>query len=419
MQRRPRVVIVGAGFAGLEAAKALRRVDVDVHVIDRRNFHLFQPLLYQVATAGLNPADIAQPIRSIFRGQKNVGSVLLASVEAIDTQTSAVVLDDGRRVDFDYLILATGARHSYFGNDHWREHAPGLKSVEDALAIRQRILSAFERAERDPENATSELTFVVVGGGPTGVELAGAVVEIAVHALADEFDRIDPAAARVVLVEGMDRVLNGYPDRLSERAREQLEELGIEVRLGSMATTIDADGVTLDSGERIDARTVLWAAGVQASPLGRALGAPCDKTGRVVVEDDLSVPHARQVFVAGDLAAAKSEGEPVPGLAPAAMQAGRHVAAQIEADLAGRPRIPFRYRDRGTLATIGRVRAVADLGRLRFSGAPAWLAWLLIHVFFLIGFRNRVSVLLQWAWNYVTFGRGARIITRVETRDDS
>lgn len=419
MSSRPRVVILGAGFAGLEAAKALRRAAVDLYVIDRRNFHLFQPLLYQVATAGLNPADIAHPIRSIFRRQKNVRSVLLAAVEAIDVDAKSVVLDDGRRVDFDYLLVATGATHSYFGHDDWRRHAPGLKTVEDALEIRGRVLSAFERAERDPSHADAELTFVVVGGGPTGVELAGAMEEIAVHALAGDFDHIDPSKARVILVEGTDRVLGAYPADLSDRARIQLEELGIEVRLGRMVSAVDAEGVTLDDGERIEARTVLWAAGVRASGLGRTLGVPCDRTGRVRVESDLSIPGHRDVFVAGDLAAVESDGEPVPGVAPAAMQAGRHVAKQIRADLEGRERTPFVYRDKGSLATIGRVRAVADLGRLKFSGPLAWLAWLAIHVFFLIGFRNRAAVILQWAWNYVTFRRGARIITnRQPPRDD-
>jgi len=419
MDNQPNVVIVGAGFAGLEAAKALRKDAVDLCIIDRRNFHLFQPLLYQVATAGLNPADIAHPIRAVFRDQENVRSVILASVESIDLETRAVVLDDGRRVDFDYLLLATGARHSYFGNEAWEEYAPGLKTVEDALEIRRRVLSAFERAERFPSRADAELTFVVVGGGPTGVELAGAMVEIAVNSLSGEFDHIEPARARVVLAEGEDRVLGAYPEELSTRAREQLEELGVEVRLGRMVTKVDEAGVELDDGERIDAGTVLWAAGVQASGLGRKLGVDCDRTGRVKVEPDLSIPGHAGVFVAGDLASMEIGGAAVPGVAPAAMQAGRHVARQIRNDLAGRPREDFRYRDKGSLATIGRARAIADLGRLKFSGFAAWAAWLFVHVFFLIGFRNRIAVLSQWAWNYITFRRGARIITSVaRTKED-
>lgn len=414
MSDRPRVVIIGAGFAGLNAAKALKSAPVDVTIIDKRNFHLFQPLLYQVATAALNPADIAQPIRGIFRKQENVRSILWAEAESIDLQAKAVVLDDGQRVPYDYLVVATGAAHSYFGNDQWQDTAPGLKSVEDALLIRRRVLAAFERAERDPEHAEEELTFVVVGAGPTGVELAGAMIEIAVHALAREFDHIDPSTARVVLVEGLDSVLNAYPDDLKESAKHQLEDLGVEVILGNLVTEVDERGVTLSDGTRIDARTVLWAAGVKASELGGRLGVETDKAGRVLVEPDLSLPGHPEVFVAGDLAAIEVDGEPVPGLAPAAIQGGKHAARQIVASVEGRERAPFRYVDRGTLATIGRARAVADMKKFRFSGFFAWLAWLVIHVFFLIGFRNRVFVILQWAWNYLSFRRGARIITEVE-----
>lgn len=400
-----RVVVVGAGFAGLNAAKALRRSAVDITIVDRRNFHLFQPLLYQVATAALNPSDIAYPIRSIFRDQENVTQVLLAEVVGIDMDADVVVLDDGTELAYDSLILATGATHSYFGRDEWSERAPGLKTVEDALDIRGRVLAAFEQAERRPDDRL--LTFVVVGAGPTGVELAGALVEIAVHSMAQDFDRIDPSRARVVLVEGGPDVLPVYPERLGRSAQRQLEGLGVEVRTDSLVAEMDDDGVTLASGERIEAATILWAAGVKASPLAALTGSPVDRAGRVIVEPGLNVPGRPNVFVIGDLASI----EGVPGVAPAAMQQGRHAARQIEATVTGRPRLPFRYRDKGSLATIGRARGVADMGRLRFSGFPAWSAWLGIHIFYLIGFRNRLLVLISWAWNYMTFRRGARIIT--------
>jgi NADH dehydrogenase len=405
----PRVVIVGGGFAGLNAAKALKRAPVDITIIDKRNFHLFQPLLYQVAAAALNPSDIAYPIRSVFRGQANVGSVLLADVETVDLEGGAVLLDDGTRVDFDYLVLATGATHSYFGRDEWSAHAPGLKTLEDALGMRQRILAAFEQAERDPLRARRLLTFVVVGGGPTGVELAGALIEIAVHSLGDEFDAIDPSRARVVLVEGAPHLLPVYPETLSESARHQLEGLGVEVLTSSLVDHIDDEGVTLNDGTRIESGLVIWAAGVQASPLGALLGAETDRNGRVVVEHDLSVPGHPSVFVAGDLATVPG----VPGVAPAAMQMGKHVARMIRSDLDHKPRSAFHYRDKGSLATIGRARAVADFGRVRFGGFFAWVAWLAIHIFYLIGFRNRLLVLISWAWSYLTFRRGARIITGV------
>lgn len=412
-----RVVVIGAGFAGLNAARQLSGADVDITIIDRRNFHLFQPLLYQVATAALNPADIAHPIRSVFRRQQNVRAILLGNVTGVDTSRRVVELEDGEAVDYDFLLVATGAAHSYFGNDQWADLAPGLKTVEDALAMRRRILDAFEQAERHPHRADEYLTFVVVGAGPTGVELAGAMIEIAVHALAEEFDRIDVGRARVVLVEGAASVLPSFPESLRESARKQLEDLGVEVRLGARVTGITEGAVTLSDGTEIATRTVLWAAGVEASSLGRALGADCDRAGRVRVEPDLSLPGHPEVFVAGDLASLEVDGDPVPGLAPAAIQEGKHVARQILADLQGRPRKPFRYRNRGTLATIGRARAVADLPRLRFSGWPAWIAWLAIHVFFLIGFRNRVFVILSWGWNYLTFRRGSRIITGVGRSD--
>jgi NADH:ubiquinone reductase (H+-translocating) len=398
-----RVVIVGSGFAGLNAGKALARTDVEITIIDRRNFHLFQPLLYQVATAALNPADIAFPIRSVFKRQRNVVRVLLGEVTGIDLEGRVVTVDE-EMVPYDSLIVATGAAHSYFGNDQWASLAPGLKTIEDALVMRARVLGAFERAEARPEEAERFLTFVVVGAGPTGVELAGALEEIAVHSMGKEFDAVDPAAARVVLVEGADRVLPPYPDSLSASARRQLEDLGVEVITGALVEDIDEEGVTLSTGQRIDAGTVLWAAGVQASSIGRMLG-EVDRAGRVLVEPDLSVPDHPEVFVAGDLAAV----EGVPGVAPAAMQMGRHAGRVI----ATGDRLPFRYKDKGSLATIGRARAVADIRGLRFSGFPAWFAWLAIHIFYLIGFRNRFFVLAGWAWHYLTFRRGARIITGV------
>lgn len=409
MSTSPQVVIVGAGFAGLNAAKALRRAPVEITIIDRRNFHLFQPLLYQVAAAALNPSDIAYPIRSIFRGQKNVKGVLLAEAAGLDLQEKAVMLDDGTKVGYDYLILATGATHSYFGHDEWEDLALGLKTLEDALTMRQRVLAAFEKAERNPGEVERMLTFVVIGGGPTGVELAGALVEIAVHSLGDEFDAIDPTSARVILVEGAAQVLPVYPERLSESARRQLETLGVEVVTGALVSHIDDEGVTLNNGRRIDAGTVLWAAGVQASPLGALLGTETDRTGRVLVDGDLSVPGHPEIFVAGDLALVPG----VPGVAPAAMQMGRHAGRMVGTDLSSGTRSPFRYRNKGSLATIGRARAVADFGRVRFGGFLAWVSWLAIHIFYLIGFRNRLLVLVSWAWSYITFRRGARIITGV------
>jgi NADH dehydrogenase len=409
MSRLAKVVIVGAGFAGLNAAKALKGTPVEVTIIDRRNFHLFQPLLYQVAAAALNPSDIAYPIRSIFRRQSNITGILLAEVTHVDLARRVVRLDDGTEVAYEYLILAAGATHSYFGNDTWADVAPGLKTIEDALHIRGRILAAFEAAERDPESAERLLTFVVIGGGPTGVELAGALIEIAVHSMEREFHAIDPGSARVILVEGTDRVLPVYPEGLSESARLQLESLGVEVRTGALVEVVDPSGVTLVGGERIEAANVLWAAGVKASTLGVALEAETDRSGRVVVGEDLSLPGHQEVFVVGDLAVVPG----VPGVAPAAMQMGRHAARAIKSDIAGEPRPVFHYRNKGSLATIGRARGVAHFPRLDFSGFPAWVAWLAIHIFYLIGFRNRFFVLVSWAWSYLTFRRGARIITEV------
>jgi len=407
---RPRIVIVGAGFAGLYAARALARAPVRVTVVDRRNHHLFQPLLYQVATAALNPADIAAPIRSVLRRQRNA-EVILAEVTGVDLPGRRVVLTDGE-LAYDRLILATGATHSYFGHPEWERFAPGLKSVEDALEIRRRILTAFEQAERetDPDLQRAELTFVVIGAGPTGVELAGAIAELARHALASDFRHIAPERSRVLLLEGAPEVLPPYPPALRASAVRQLERLGVEVRTGARVTQVDAAGVEV-AGERIATRTVLWAAGVQASPLARSLGVPLDGAGRVRVAPDLSVPGHPEVQAIGDLAWLEQDGRPVPGVAPAAIQQGRHAAKNVLRALAGAGPVEFRYRDKGSLATIGRGSAVASLGRLQLSGLLAWLAWLFIHVLFLIGFRSRAAVILQWAWSYLTYERGARLIT--------
>jgi NADH dehydrogenase len=407
---RPHVVVVGGGFAGLYCVRALKGAPLRITLFDRRNHHLFQPLLYQVATAALNPSDIAHPIRSVLRRQDNV-EVVLAEARGVDVPRRALLLDDGE-ASYDYLVLATGASHSYFGRDAWAPHAPGLKTLEDALEIRRRVLLAFERAERDedPARRRAWLTFVIVGGGPTGVELAGALAEIARHTLRRDFRRIHPPDARILLVEGAPRVLPPYPEALSEKARAQLEALGVEVRLGALVTEVDAEGVSLGS-ERIAARTVLWAAGVQASPLARGLGAPLDRAGRVLVTPELALPGHPEVFVLGDLASLQQDGRPVPGIAPAAIQMGRHAAANLRRLAHGEPALPFRYRDKGLLATIGRGAAVASVGKLRLAGWLAWWLWLLVHIFFLIGFRNRFFVTLEWGWAYLTWQRGARLIT--------
>jgi len=416
------VVIIGAGFAGLYAARALRRAPVRVTILDRRNHHLFQPLLYQVATGALNAADIANPIRSVLRRQKNA-RVLLAEAIRVDSAARRVEIDGGA-IDYDYLIVASGATHSYFGHADWERLAPGLKTIDDALDIRRRVFFAYEVAEREPDPAlrTEWLTFVVVGGGPTGVELAGALSEIALHTLRRDFRSIDPTMSRVILIEGQDRVLPPYPAALSEKARAQLVKLGVEVRTGVMVTGIDEHGVDLraaaspasaasEATERIPARTVLWAAGVAASPLARTLGAPLDRAGRVLVAPDLSLPDHPEVFVVGDLASVGQGDAMVPGVAPAAIQEGNHAARQISRAVAGQSREPFHYRDKGSLATIGRAAAVADFGRVKLSGFLAWLAWWAIHIFFLIGFRSRVLVMFGWIWSYLTFQRGARLIT--------
>ncbi len=379
-------------------------------MVDRTNHHLFQPLLYQVATAGLSAPAVAAPIRHILAGQDNA-TVIYGNATRIDAARRAVVLDGGDEIAYDRLILATGATNSYFGHDDWAAHAPSLKTLEDAYEIRRRVLLAYEHAERetDPAKRADWLTFVVIGGGATGVELAGAFAEIARHTLHGEFRRFDPRNARVVLVEGTDRVLPGYPPSLSEKARRQLERLGVTVWLGRRVSGIDAGGVQLGA-DRLAARTVVWAAGVAASPLGASLGVPLDRAGRVIVGEDLSVPGHPEVAVIGDLAALPWHAPAVPGIAPAAKQMGRHVARNIVASLRGRPLAPFRYQDVGMLATIGRNAAVAVLGKLRFSGYPAWLLWLLAHIYFLIGFRNRIVVLIDWAWAYWTFERNARIV---------
>jgi NADH dehydrogenase len=405
-----RVLILGCGFGGLFAARALRGAPVEVTVVDRTNHHLFQPLLYQVATAGLAAPAVAEPIRRILAGQKNT-TVLYGEAQRVDLAARKVILENGEALGYDRLILATGARDSYFGHDDWAAHAPGLKTLEDAFDIRRRILLAFERAEResDPAKRAAWLTFVVIGAGATGVEMAGMLAEIARHTLTGEFRHYDPRNARVVLVEGLDRVLPPYPPELSERARLQLERLGVTVWLGRRVTGIDKGGVQL-GGERLEARTVIWCAGIAGSALGATLGVPLDRGGRVVVEPDLSVPGHPEVQVVGDLALLPAHQPPVPGVAPAAKQMGRHAARNIVAGLAGKPARPFRYRDYGQLATIGRSAAVAMFGRIRIWGWLAWVAWLTAHIYFLIGFRNRLVVLIDWAWAYWTFERSARIV---------
>lgn len=409
-------MIVGAGFGGLQAAKALRKAPVRVVVVDRSNYHLFQPFLYQVATAGLSPADIAQPIRSILGRQTNV-EVLLSEAAGVDAKTSELILSDGRRIGFDYLILATGVRHSYLGHPEWEPYAPGLKSLDDATLMRRNILLAFERAEAsDSEQERREwLNFVIVGGGPTGVELAGAIAEIAVRAMPREFDHIDPAAARIVLVEASPRVLPAFPEDLSEKTLQSLVKLGVEVMTDTRVTKV-ADWGVETSRKPIRARTVLWAAGVEATPVAKWLGAKADNVGRVLVNADLSVPGVPEVFVIGDAATLIGpDGQPLPGVCQTAMQEGVYAAKAIIARIAGRPALKaFAYNDKGTMATIGRKLAVGKIGRLHISGALAWLFWIFLHVWYLIGFRNKLLVMIQWAWSYVTFQRGARLITGLD-----
>jgi NADH dehydrogenase len=409
---RPHVVILGGGFGGLYAAKALRRAPVRVTLVDRRNHHLFQPMLYQVATAGLNPGDIASPIRSVLRRSRNT-EVLLAEACGLDLGARQVRLSDGTSQSYDYLIVATGARHSYYGHNEWEPLAPGLKSLEDALDIRRRVLLAFERAERETDTVRRHafLTFVVVGGGPTGVEMAGAVAEIRRYALRRDFRRIDPAEATVMLLEGGPRLLPSYPPSLSDEAKHKLRRLGVEVRTETLVTDIQPDSVRA-AGWVIPTQTVIWAAGNAASPLLRELHTPLDRAGRAIVEPDCTIPGHPEVFVLGDAAAFEhQEGGTLPGICPVAIQMGEYAARTIVGDLAGRPRRPFHYWDKGQLAVIGRGQAVADIWRLHFGGFIAWVVWIFVHIFFLIGFRNRVLVLLEWAWSYVTYSRGARLIT--------
>lgn len=408
----PHVVIAGAGFAGLEAAKILARSRVAVTVVDRNNHHLFQPLLYQVATAGLSPADIAMPIRAILRDAPYT-DVLMARIEGIDVAGKKLRLDRGEAVPYDYLVLGTGATHSYFGHGEWESVAPGLKSLEDATDIRRRVLLAFEEAERAsrPQDQEALLTFVVVGAGPTGIEMAGAIAELSKFAMNEDFDHIHPELAKVVLIEAGPRLLAAFPENIAAKAIKPLTRLGIQLHLNERVTGITADGVTTSKGF-IPARTVVWAAGVQPSPLAKDLGVPLDRAGRVFVEPDLSVPGRPEIFVAGDLAAVKWKGDEfVPGMAPGAMQEGRHAARNILRRIKGEPTRPFRYQHKGSMATIGRSAAVVDLGPFGFSGFFAWMTWLVIHIFYLIGFRNRFLVLFQWAWSYLTFQRGTRLIT--------
>ena len=411
----PHIVIIGAGFGGLNAALKLIRHSVRITIIDRRNHHTFQPLLYQVATAGLSPGEIASPIRGIFRGRRNI-EVVLGEVQDFDLDRRVVKLA-GRELSYDYLIVAAGASHAYFGHDEWQPLAPGLKTIEDALEIRRRVLLAFELAERRAASGGGQvqLNFVVVGGGPTGVELAGTLSGIARRALADEFNSIDPKQTRTILLEGGPRVLPVYPEDLSRSAEKQLRELGVEVHTSAMVTGIEPAAVIMGQ-TRVPAAVIIWAAGVAASPLGKKLGAQTDRSGRVLVNPDLSIPGHDHVFVIGDLASLKQDnGQPVPGLAPAAIQEGKATASNIVRDLEGKPRKDFHYLDKGSLATIGRAAAVGEFGKVHISGFLAWVAWLSVHIFFLIGFRNRILVLIQWAWSYFTYEQGAQLITGDQT----
>ena len=409
---RPRIVIVGAGFGGLAAAQALAGAPVEITLIDKRNHHLFQPLLYQVATAALSPADIAAPIRSILADNRNT-RVLLDRVEAVDGDSRRVILASGASVPYDWLVLATGARHSYFGRDEWAEHAPGIKTIDDATAVRRKVLLALERAETETDKSKRDslLTFVVIGGGPTGVEMAGAIAELARKSVSRDFRSITPHCSRVILVEGGRRLLPAFPEALSAKAKSAIEKLGVEVRLGQQVTAIDAGQVRVGA-ESIRAETAVWAAGVEASPAAEWLDAASDPAGRVLVDDVLRVLGRPRIFAIGDTASFKGpDGRPLPGIAPVAKQQGRHVAATISAMIASRPIGPFRYRDYGNLATIGRRSAVIQIGRIHLSGLAAWLIWSVVHIWFLVGFRSRIIVGLSWAWNYFTFARSARLIT--------
>ncbi len=412
----PHVVIVGAGFGGLAAARALADAAVRVTLVDRSNHHLFQPLLYQVAMAALSPAEIAVPIRAVLRDQRNV-TVLMAEVVSFDLDHGSLALADGATLEWDYLVVAAGAETNYYGHPEWSPHAPGLKSIEDAIEIRRRVLMALERAEstRDEELRRELLTFVVIGGGPTGLELAGAIAELARPIAESDFRRIDPSWIKVVLIEAGDRLLAAFDPKLSGKARDSLAELGVEVRTGERVTNIDAGGVWLGD-EQIRSQSILWTAGVRASGLAARLGAPLDRGGRVIVGDDCALPGRPRVFAIGDLARFDTPAGPLPGVSPVAMQQGRYVARMIERDRRGEPREPFRYFDKGSMATIGRTRAVAQVGRLKMSGILAWLAWLFVHLWYLMDQHNRVSVFLDWCWSYLTFRHGARLITGREKR---
>ncbi|MBS1787529.1 MAG: NAD(P)/FAD-dependent oxidoreductase [Acidobacteria bacterium] len=406
----PHVIIIGAGFGGLTATQALKKAPVQITVVDRTNHHLFQPLLYQVAMAGLSPADIAAPIRSILRKQKNV-SVMLAEATGVDFANREVIFSD-QRMAYDYLLLATGGRTSYFGHDEWEQVAPGLKDLDDAVEIRRRVLMAFEAAEKetDPQRRRELLTFVVVGGGPTGVELAGSIAELARFVLARDFRTIHPEAAEILLLEGGDRILPSFPPDLSESALRQLTALGVKVRTGAQVTGIDENGVQLGE-QRINAPTVIWGAGVRATALTKTLGVETDRAGRIIINEDLTLPGHSNVFAIGDMTLFIQNGAPLPGVSPVAMQMGRCVARNIQNDLNGNPREKFHYTDKGSMATIGRKAAIAHVGKLKLSGFPAWLFWLGLHIWFLIGFRNRFAVMFNWAWSYFTYQRGARLIT--------
>jgi NADH dehydrogenase len=415
----PHVVIVGGGFGGLYAARAFKDAPVQVTVVDRHNYHLFQPMLYQVATAALSPGDIASPTRWVLRQQKNV-RVLLAEVDRIDPDAQVVVVNEGDpaqphelTLKYDYLILAAGSTHAYFGHPEWSTRALGLKTLDDALEIRRQVLLSFEAAEREQNEAAQRrlLTFVIVGAGPTGVELAGALAEIARQALRQDFRNIRPESARILLLEGGPTILSTFPEILREKARQSLQRLGIEVRTNSVVTMVDPEGVTIGDGERIPAQTVLWAAGVAASPLARSLDAPLDRAGRVLVEPTLAVPGHPQIFVIGDLASLQQDGRPLPGVAQVAIQGGKHAAKNIRRAIRGEPLLPFRYHDYGNVAVIGRGSAVVDVGPVKASGFFAWVFWLFLHIFWLIGFRNRLTVLIEWAWSYITMQRGVRLIT--------
>lgn len=421
----PHVVIVGGGFGGLFAAKQLAKLPVQVTLIDRRNHHLFQPLLYQVATAGLSPGNIAAPLRSILRRRPNI-RVLLGEMSDLDAQQNEVILADGARIHYDYLLIATGASHSYFGNDQWAKYAPGLKTIEDALEIRRRVLLAYEKAERaaDPAEREALLTFVVIGGGPTGLELAGALGEMAHLTLRQNFRNIDPSDAKILLIELVDRILPPYPPELSQKAAESVTSLGVTVMTNTKVVDVSDTQVVVQQGEQtlqIPTRTVLWAAGVQASPIGKAIaqqtGATLDRVGRVVVQSDLSIQGYPNIFVLGDLANfAHGLERPLPGVAPVAMQQGKYIAKVIEDRLSGFASVPFQYQDRGNMATIGRAAAVAQIGDLKLSGYPAWLSWLFIHLLYLAEFDNRILVFFQWVWNYFTYRRGVRLILNVQSR---